>query len=74
VAVTHYLTRVLAESLPGDRKQLVGIWPRTPLELGNQLDGYCPPAEAAIDAAVLTVIEMVDRLPIPSVSWEMQQK
>jgi hypothetical protein len=63
---TYYLTKLLIEALPGKPGQLVGTYPREPFTLGKQIGGYRPLTEAEIEADVLSVIEVANRRPIPT--------
>jgi hypothetical protein len=64
---TYYLTKLLSEALPGKPGQLVGAYPREPFTLGKQIGGHRPLTEAEIEADVLSIIEVANRHPIPTI-------
>jgi hypothetical protein len=68
LTTAYRLTKVLAESLPGAQRQLLGFHPRTPIEFGKQVGGFLPATVAAIDAYVRAILRAAENAPLPPVS------
>jgi hypothetical protein len=68
VGTTHFVMRILCDLVPGEPAAGGGMYFRNPMKIGSQIDGYTPQTDQEIAAEVLSVLKVVDAMPLPSIS------
>lgn len=68
IGTTHFVTRILCDLVPGEPAASSGWYFRDPMKIGSQIDGYVPQTDQEIAADVLSVLKVVDEMPLPSIS------
>ena len=68
VGTTHFVIRILCDIVPGEPTAGCGMYFRHPMKIGSQVDGYVPQTAQEIAAEVLSVLKVVDAMPLPSIS------
>jgi hypothetical protein len=69
LGMTFVVTKMLAETLPGERKQMLGCLRRNPIIVGGnrKIGGHRPYSNDEIEENILTVLKQLDQKKLPPI-------